>query len=145
MADGEEAAPSSTVQALQDDVRALVREEVNKVRTELGGRARAAGAAGALVAGAGVLGLLAVGTAGALVVRAFDRVLPPIAAAGAATAVFGGGAAALGAVGVRQLRQTRDELAETGRSAGRDMRTAVGAAAGAAGEAARETTRGRTE
>lgn len=106
-ADRPDPAESSTAELLRgmtDDVRALVQGEVAAARREMTDKARAAGPGAAMLGGAAVLGALAAGTSAVVLVRALDRVLPPTAAALVATALLGGGAAALAKAGVADLR-----------------------------------------
>ena len=96
---------SNLVGALTQDVSALVREEIRAAQAELAGKGRRAGRGGALLAGAGVLGALATGSSAVFLLRALDRVLPPRTAAAVLTVLYAGGAAALGAAGVGELRR----------------------------------------
>lgn len=96
---------SNLVGALTQDVSALVREEIRAAQAELTGKARRAGRGGALLAGAGVLGALATGSSAVFLLRTLDRVLPPRTAAAVLTVLYAGGAAALGAAGVGELRR----------------------------------------
>jgi Putative Actinobacterial Holin-X, holin superfamily III len=92
-------------QALADDVRTLLRQELRSAREELRDSARNAGRGAALLGGAGVLGALGAGTSAALLVRMLDRVLPRPAAALVATVVYLAGAGALAAAGLAELRR----------------------------------------
>ena len=90
--------------ALRDDIRELVRQELRHAQGEIEGKARQVGKSSALLGSAGVLGALAAGTATMLLVRMLDRFLPPRLSAFVATLLLGGGAAGLAVVGVQELR-----------------------------------------
>ena len=102
---GGEGATADLLRALTDDLTTLVRQEVARTRDELTEKARQAGRGGAMLAGAGLLGMLAAGTSAVFVVRFLDRFLPPRIAAFLATALYGGGAAALGMAGWSEIRR----------------------------------------
>ena len=103
---GSEGATAELLRALTDDLTTLVRQEVARTRDELTGKARQAGRGGAMLAGAGLLGMLATGTSVVLVVRLLDRFLPPRTSAFVATLLYGGGAAALGMAGWNEVRRS---------------------------------------
>jgi hypothetical protein len=126
--------PREPLRALDQDLRALVAQEVRKVRNDLGGTLREAGTGGALIAAAGVLGALAAGSSAALALRALDRVLPPVASAAVLTALLGSAAAGLAAAGARELRSVPPLLGAAAEQVRHDARVATDAARGAVGE-----------
>lgn len=99
-----------SVTGMTGDVRSLIRTELRSTQEDLASRvtarARRAGKGAAMVGGAGVLGAVATGTAAVLLVRVLDALLPSKVSAFVATVLFGGGAAALGAAGVAELRRS---------------------------------------
>src|SRR3954447_3015499 len=84
---------------LSEQTRILVRGEIAAAQRETWGKLKATAPAVGLLAGAGVLGLAASASAYRASLRLLERWLPPTGAALVATAVYGGGAAAAGAVG----------------------------------------------
>jgi Putative Actinobacterial Holin-X, holin superfamily III len=94
------------VQALQQDVAALVRREVRAVQEEMTGKAAQAGRGAALLGGAAITGALAAGTSAALFLRALDTFLPRPASALVLTTAYGAAAGALAAAGVAELRRS---------------------------------------
>ncbi|GGL89324.1 phage holin family protein [Nakamurella endophytica] len=98
-------ATSDLLRSLTDTVGALLRQEIGKARDEMTGKARQAGGGLALLGGATALGAMAAGTGAALVLRLFDRFLPPRLAAVVVTAAFSAGAVGLSTAGIRQLRE----------------------------------------
>ncbi|WP_432494231.1 phage holin family protein [Kineococcus gypseus] len=113
------------VDDLTSDTVQLVRAEVERARRELLDKAREAGRGAALLGGAAVLGGLAAGTSAAFLVRTLGKVLPAPSAAFVATVLYGGGAAALGALGVEELRRVGSPLPqETIASVREDVRAA---------------------
>ena len=101
-----DSATADLLRSLTDDLTTLVRQEVARTRAELTDKARQAGRGGAMLAGAGVLGMLATGTSVVFVVRLLDRFLPPRTSAFVATLLYGGGAAALGVAGWNEIRRS---------------------------------------
>lgn len=100
-------ADSSTgelLRTLTENVRSLVQGEVASARQEMTEKALAARPAAAMLGGAAVLGALATGTSAVVLIRFLDKIFPPTTSAVVATALLGGGAAALGKAGVEQLR-----------------------------------------
>lgn len=96
--------------ALRSDVAALVREEITRLRTELGGSARGARTALILLGGAGVAGTLALGASAAFTLRVLDTFLPRPAAAALTTVLYGAGAGLAARSGLAALRQARQQL-----------------------------------
>jgi hypothetical protein len=103
------------MRALTEDVRALVRSEVRAVRGEVVHQLSTARRASVLLGGAGVFGLLAIGSSAALLLRLLDTVLPRTASAAIVTALYGGAAGALAAAGIAEARRVSEEV---GRAAG---------------------------
>jgi hypothetical protein len=96
---------------LGQDVRAIVQEELRRVRTELSDTISESKQAALLLGGAGFLGAMAAGTSAAVVVRILDAVLPRPVAVILATVLYGAGAAALGRAGLAELHRARESLA----------------------------------
>lgn len=101
------------VRALTEDVRELVRSEVRAMRDDLVGELGRARTASLLLAGAGLLGLLAAGSSAALVMRLLDGAMPRAASAAVVTALYGGAAGALAVAGLAEARRLREELSDT--------------------------------
>ena len=108
--------PNRTAGQLVDDLTSdtarLVRDELRKGQQELLAKVREASRGAAMLGGAGVLGALAAGTSAALLVRTLGTFLPKPAAALVATTLYAGGAAALGAVGLEELKKVGPLLPE---------------------------------
>lgn len=101
---------SELFSALGKDVSQLFREELDRMRTELGDSAREVRTAAALFGGAGVLGALAAGASVAVVVRVLDRWLPRSMAALVAAGLYGAAAAGMARLGLAELRRSRQSL-----------------------------------
>lgn len=106
MTSNADGATADLLRALTDDLSTLIRSELKRVQDELADKARQSGRGGALLAGAGVLATLSAGTSAVFLVRLLDRFLPPRASALAATALYGGGAAALAVAGWREIHRS---------------------------------------
>jgi hypothetical protein len=102
--DPSDSSTGELLRTLTENVQDLVRGEVAHAKQEMTDKALAARPAAAMLGGAAVLGALAAGTSAAVLVRALDRFLPPVASAALATALLGGGAAALARAGIEELR-----------------------------------------
>lgn len=109
--DGDPASGTSELlTALGRDLRAVLQEELARLRGELGESLQDSRRAVLLLGGAAVLGALATGTSAALVLRVLTSFLPRPVAAAVATGLFGAGAAALARLGLAELRQARESL-----------------------------------
>ncbi|HET6257765.1 MAG TPA: phage holin family protein [Pseudonocardia sp.] len=135
---GSESSTGELLQALTDDVRSLVQQELRSAQAELTGKARRAGRGAAMLGGAAVLGALATGTSAAVLTRVLEKLFGRTMAALIATALYGGGAAMLANAGVEELRRTLPLLPEhTVDSLREDVRAATGAAPGTSRGSAR--------
>lgn len=113
------------LQSISADLSALVRQELQQAQREITEKARKAGEGSALLAGAGLLGMLAAGTSVVLVVRVLDRWLPSRTAAAIATGLYAGAAGVLAAQGVARLRRALPVVPEgTVASVRQDLRAA---------------------
>jgi uncharacterized membrane protein YqjE len=93
------------IDQLSEDVRGLVRAEVSVIRAELEEKVRRLAVGAALVAVAGVLGLVALGAATATAIIALANVLATWLAALIVTAVFASVAGIVLLAGVKMLRR----------------------------------------
>jgi hypothetical protein len=102
--------PGEQLRNLGDDLAALIREELGRAQAEMADKARQATKGSAMLAAAGVLGAAAAGVSALFVIRVLDRMMPPPAAAATAAAGLAGAGAALGFLGVAELRPVRPLL-----------------------------------
>lgn len=96
---------SELLQSLSADLSALVRQEFQRAAGELTGKIRQTGKGAALLGGAGLLGVMTVGTSTTLLVRLLERRFSPATSAFLATALLGGAAGALAAAGLAEVRK----------------------------------------
>ncbi|MBT2392057.1 MULTISPECIES: phage holin family protein [Streptomyces] len=95
------------MQALSQDVIALISEDVDQVKAELVAAVTEGRRGSAALGAGGALGLLALLAAQESAVRALERVWPAQRVVGALAAAYGVGAVAFAAYGRARLRQAR--------------------------------------
>jgi len=105
-----DSATSELLSAISHDLRQLVREELQRTRTELSDSIRDGRRAMFFLGAAGMFGALGMGTSAGFVVRLLDGVLPRPVAALLASGLFGAAAGGLGYMGLTELRQVREQL-----------------------------------
>jgi hypothetical protein len=110
--DPSDSSTGELLRTLTENVRSIVQGEVTNARQEMTEKALAARPAAAMLGGAAALGVLATGTTAVVLVRALDRVLPPVASAAVATALLGGAAAVLAKAGVEELQRVGPPVPE---------------------------------
>ncbi|MFJ7150308.1 phage holin family protein [Streptomyces sp. NPDC100445] len=114
--DGEESAGSPVGDAaarLAEDTADLARREVRAIQQEALSTLRRLGAGGALLAGAGTCGVLALWAAHEAVLRGVESVMPRGRAAVTLTCLYAASAAALGAAARNRLRTAAQATAST--------------------------------
>jgi hypothetical protein len=107
------------VRGLSEESAGLVREQARLIREDLVGELKQLGLGGAMLGGAGLLGLGAFGTLTAWLVSAFGG---RKRGAAAVTILYGGAAGGLAMAGREQLRKTAARAADT---VGRDVQAAA--------------------
>ena len=127
---GHRAPTGELLHRLSDAAGQLWQQEFRQGQEELKDKARQSAAGLALLAGGGALGVCALGTGTALLVRLLDRALPRPASAAVATAALGGAAAGLAALGARSLRGVDPLPEQTLQSVREDVEAVAAAAAG---------------
>ncbi|MGY1742052.1 MULTISPECIES: phage holin family protein [unclassified Blastococcus] len=95
---------SDPLRPLTDELDAVVRREVERVRHEVTRPYRESREGVRLLGGAAVLGSMAAGAATAAVIRLLDRRMPPEASAAVTAAILGAGASAVAAAGRARMR-----------------------------------------
>ena len=103
--------PVAPVDDLPDEPAAVLREELVLIREEIAEQARRVALGGALLGGAGVLGLGAFGALTTAAIKALGR-QDTIRGALLLAAFYGAGAGAVAGVGVRRLGRVTPEAAE---------------------------------
>jgi uncharacterized membrane protein YqjE len=93
------------VKELSQQVTTLVRQEVELAKAEVGEKGKKAGVGAGLLGGAGVAGLLALGSLTAFLILALDGVMPNWAAALIVTAVWGAVAGVLALRGRHKVQE----------------------------------------
>lgn len=96
---------SELLQSLSSDLTALVRQELQRAGGEIAAKARQSGAGVAMLGGAGLLGVMAVGASTTFLVRVLEKQFSPTTSAFLATGLLGGAAGALAAAGLGEVRK----------------------------------------
>ena len=116
--------PVAEVDDLPDEPAAVLREELVLIREEIADQARRVAFGGALLGGAGVLGLGAFGALTTAAIKALGR-QDTIRGALLLAALYGAGAGAVAGVGVRRLGRVTPEAAEAIQHEVKEAATAV--------------------
>lgn len=90
---------------LSEQTRLLVRREIDAAQQELWVKVKKSAPAAALVATAGIFGVLATASSYRYSLRLLEKRLPPATAALLAAGVYGAGAVGAGAAGAQRLRE----------------------------------------
>ncbi|MEU5085315.1 phage holin family protein [Streptomyces sp. NPDC021356] len=112
---------------LGQDAAELARHEIRAVRDDLVAGLRAFGAGGALIAGSGVCGLLALWAAHEAALRGLETVMPRGRAAALLAGVYGSGAAALALAARDRVNAAARAAAEALEKEADDLRPAPAA------------------
>jgi hypothetical protein len=105
MSQSPEAGIAGAVNQLTEETHVLIRREIQAAQRETWEKAKESMPGVALVVGAGVLAIFAAASSYRVALRALEKVASPVAAATAATGVFGAGAAGLAFAGIVRLRR----------------------------------------
>jgi len=107
---GETTGTGELLTALGQDLRAILTEELDRLRSQFDATLRESRRAALLLGGAAVLGGLAAGSSAAVTLRLLSTFLPRPVAALVATGLYGGGAVALARLGLTELRRAQESL-----------------------------------
>lgn len=105
-----DASVGDAASVLARDVAVLVRQEFDRTLGQLRQSARESGLGLGMLGAAALCGTMTASGASLLLLRALEARLPRPVAAAVFTALYGGGAAALAAAGVRNLREARRSM-----------------------------------